>query len=105
MNPVIEVLFFVLIALGLFFMFIGPLGLIRMPDFYTRAHASGKCDSLGEGLLLLGFILYEGFTFNMVKLVFLILFIYILTPTATYAIVRAAYVIGLKPWKVGDERR
>jgi multicomponent Na+:H+ antiporter subunit G len=105
MNAILEALVIGLIALGLFFMFIGPLGLIRMPDFYTRVHASGKCDSLGEGLLLLGFILYEGFTFNAAKLVFLILFIYILTPTATHAIVRAAYVMGLKPWKVGDERR
>jgi len=105
MIAILEVLVIGLIALGLFFMIIGPLGLIRFPDFYTRIHASGKCDTLGEGLILLGFILYEGFTFEAVKLVFLVLFIYVLTPTATHAIVRAAYVMGLKPWKAGDDRR
>ncbi|KUG19004.1 MAG: monovalent cation/H(+) antiporter subunit G [Methanomicrobiaceae archaeon] len=94
-----------LIVLGLFFMIVGPLGLIRFPDFYTRAHATGKCDSLGEALILLGFILYADFGLETVKIALLIVFIYILTPTATHAIIRTAYVLGLRPWRPGEGRR
>jgi multicomponent Na+:H+ antiporter subunit G len=94
-----------LMALGLFFMIIGAVGLLRFPDFYTRAHAVGKCDSLGEGLLVLGFVVYEGFSFTTIKLLLLVLFIFVLPPTATYAIVHAAYQRGLKPWVRGEARR
>lgn len=100
-----DLLTVLLIVLGLFFMIAGPIGLIRLPDIYTRAHASGKCDTVGQALILLGFIIYEGFTFDAVKLLLLILFIYILSPTATHAIVRAAYVLKIVPWKRGGERK
>jgi multicomponent Na+:H+ antiporter subunit G len=94
-----------LIVSGLFFMLTGTLGLLRMPDFYTRANATGKCDTLGEGLMLLGFVLYEGYSLIAVKIVLLILFILISTPTAMHAVTNAAYNQGIIPWKRGDERR
>ncbi len=88
----------ILIAAGLFFMIVSPIGMIRFPDFFTRAHAAGKCDSLGQAFIILGCILHEGLTFNVFKLGLLILFIYILTPTATHSIVRAAYIVGERAW-------
>ncbi|MFA5294738.1 MAG: monovalent cation/H(+) antiporter subunit G [Methanoregulaceae archaeon] len=90
---------------GLFFMVVGAIGLLRLPDFYTRAHASGKCDTLGEGLMLLGFMLYGGATLVSVKLLLLILFIFISSPTAVHALVNVAYTRGVRPWKKGDERQ
>lgn len=100
-----DLLTILLILTGLFFMIAGPVGLIRLPDLYTRAHASGKCDTLGQALILLGLIAHEGLTFDAFKLVFLILFIFILSPTATHAIVRAAYVLKYQPWTRGEERK
>ncbi|PKG33940.1 monovalent cation/H(+) antiporter subunit G [Methanoregula sp.] len=93
-----------LIIMGLFFMIVGPIGLIRLPDLFTRAHASGKCDTLGQALILLGLIVYEGFTFDAVKLLLLIIFLYIMSPTATHAIVRAAHILKYHAWKPGEER-
>lgn len=95
----------IIIICGLFFMVVGAIGLLRLPDFYTRAHASGKCDTLGEGLMLLGFILYEGATLVSLKLLLLIIFIFISSPTAVHALVNVAYARGVRPWQKGEERR
>ena len=97
-------------AVGLFFLFVGSIGLLRFPDFYTRLHATGKCDTLGAGLIILGSIAhhlfyYPGTVLVTVKLLFLILFISIANPTATHAIMRAAYKTGVVPWKLGEERK
>lgn len=93
------------IIIGLFFMVVGALGLLRFPDFYTRAHASGKCDTLGEGMMLVGFILYEGMTLISIKLLLLAIFIFISSPTAVHALVHVAHSRGVAPWKKGDERQ
>lgn len=89
---------------GGFFLIIGALGIVRFPDFYTRMHPAGKCDTLGQGLILLGLIIYEGASFISVKLLFIIIFIFIAAPTATHAIAKAAYVAGVEPWKRGEEK-
>jgi len=104
----------VLMAVGLFFMLAGAAGLLRFPDFYTRLHATGKCDTLGEVLIIFGLLLYHFFIYSPgaelsvklvpVKLLFLIAFIFLANPTATHAIMKAAYNTGVKPWKKGDAR-
>lgn len=102
---ILNILSLICIGIGLFFMVVGAVGLIRLPDFYTRAHASGKCDTLGEGMMLIGFILYEGMTLISVKLLLLAIFIFISSPTAVHALVNVAHSRGVKPWKKGDERQ
>lgn len=89
---------FFFIGAGAFFMLVGSLGLIRLPDFYSRAHATGKVDTLAIMLVILGLIIYEGFTLNSVKLVIIITFVFLTNPTATNALTRAAYAFGLRPW-------
>ena len=106
----VDVIVAILVTAGIFFMFIGAIGLLRFPDFYTRLHATGKCDTLGEGLIIVGLIIYHLFHYPgrplvAAKLLFLIIFIFIANPTAIHAIVKAAYRRGLKPWKWGEERR
>ncbi len=89
---------------GSFFLIVGAIGIIRFPDFYTRMHPAGKCDTLGQALILLGLIIYEGASFISIKMLFIIIFIFVATPTATHAIAKAAYVAGVEPWKKGDEK-
>lgn len=106
----INVIVTMVLASGIFFMFVGTIGLLRLPDFYTRLHATGKCDTLGEGLIIVGLIIYHLFQYPEtplvpVKLLFLIMFIFIANPAATHAIMKAAYRTGLKPWSLGEERR
>jgi multicomponent Na+:H+ antiporter subunit G len=96
---VINAISAVFIISGLFFIVVGTIGLLRLPDFYSRMHATGKCDTLGVGLTIFGLIIYNGFNFISVKLLFLVAFILIANPVATHAIARAAYKVGLQPWR------
>ena len=57
----------VLILLGILLMFTGSIGILRLPDFYCRAHASGKADTLGIMVLLAGLAVYEGMTLTSAK--------------------------------------
>jgi len=51
---VVEILAVVLIVLGFLFICLGIIGILRLPDFYTRLHAQGKCDTLGVTLMTMG---------------------------------------------------
>ena len=72
---------------------------MRFPDFFSRIHPAGKSDTLGQLLVLTGLIVYEGFTLVSIKLIIIIIFILIANPTAAQALVKAAFIAGLKPWK------
>ncbi|MEW6032610.1 MAG: monovalent cation/H(+) antiporter subunit G [Bacillota bacterium] len=86
------------LIVGVAFLFIGAVGLVRLPDFYSRLHATGKCDTFGMTLCLIGLALYGGFTVTSLKILIVGAFILVGNPTATHAISRAAYRSGLRPW-------
>lgn len=93
-----------LIVLGLFFFLGTAVGLIRFPDFYSRMHAAGKGDTLSSVLLLTGLALYHlhHLTFDTalvsLKILFICLFVFIASPTATHAIMDAGYESKVKYW-------
>ena len=89
-------LFIILMAGGLFFLAVGVVGLVRLPDVYTRLHATTKCDTLGAGLVLLALALHADAA-GAIKLVLITLFIWITNPTAAHVIARAAWTTGFKP--------
>ncbi len=86
-----------LISAGAFFLLIGSIGLVRLPDFYSRSHATGKADTLGILLILSGFIMFEGLTLNSAKMLIILTFVALTNPTATHALARAAFFFGVKP--------
>ena len=86
-----------LAVIGGLFTVIGALGLIRMPDVFTRLHAASVIDTIGAGLIFLGLIVLAGFTLVSVKLVFLIAVFGLMTPVATHAVARAALHAGIEP--------
>ena len=97
----------ILLMLGVFFFIIGSVGILRFPDFYSRLHASGKCDALATTVMLFAVALYVlkdaswqnwGSIQLCVKILLISCFIYVASPAATHAITKAAYLIGLKPW-------
>ena len=90
------------LAVGCFFVLVASIGIVRFPDFYSRMPPAGKADTLGQAMILLGLMVYEGFSFVSVKLLIIIVFIFIANPTATHALAKAAYVVGLKPWEKKD---
>ena len=95
----------VLIGAGTFFFATGVLGILRFPDFYSRMHATGKGDTLGTVLTLAGLAIYNldsGFSLAnilvSIKLLFIGVFWFLANPTATHALLRAAFDSGLMPW-------
>jgi multicomponent Na+:H+ antiporter subunit G len=87
----IELIAFTLIGAGVFFLIVGAIGVIRLPDFFCRLHSAGKCDTLGQALVLIGLILYEGASFVSLKMGLIIVFIAIANPTATHSLAKAGY--------------
>jgi multicomponent Na+:H+ antiporter subunit G len=88
----------VLLGLGGLVMLVGAAGVLRFPDFYTRLHAAGKGDTLGQGLILCGLAVPAGLGLITLKLALIVLFVFILNPTATHALARGAWISGVKPW-------
>jgi multicomponent Na+:H+ antiporter subunit G len=76
---------------GIFFFLVGTIGILRFPDIYTRAHSSAKCDTLGTVFTLLGLCIYNGFDAVTLKIIVIIGFIWVTSPTATHIITKAHY--------------
>jgi multicomponent Na+:H+ antiporter subunit G len=99
MNGAIDVLSWVLLAGGGAFVFVGGLGALRLPNFYTRMHAASLTDSMGSILILLGIMLQAGWSLATVKLITILAFLLLTGPTASYALANSALLSGLKPEK------
>jgi multicomponent Na+:H+ antiporter subunit G len=95
-----DVVSLVLMLFGTFFMFVGSVGIIRLPDFFARTHATGKTDTVGIVLVLLGLAVYEGLSTSSIKLIIATMFIVLVNPVGVHALAKAALESGLKPWFV-----
>ncbi len=93
-----------LLFIGLIFFTGGTLGILRMPDFYTRLHPAGKLDTMGLMSFVFAFCIYnlEHLTWDSLivslKMLLIVFFVSLSSPTATHAIVDAGIRAGLKPW-------
>lgn len=85
-------------------MLVGSIGINRFPDFYTRAHASGKVDTLGILMFVSGLAVYQGISVDTVKLLLIIVFVAITSPVASHQLAFRAMIIGLKPWYGSNEK-
>ncbi|WP_424984381.1 monovalent cation/H(+) antiporter subunit G [Microbulbifer sp. S227A] len=97
MDMLVDILSWVFILSGSFFTIVGSLGVLRLPDFWTRLHGMSISDSAGVILLILGMAMQAGLTLITVKLFIILAFLFITGPTSTHAVANAALVSGLKP--------
>lgn len=88
---------------GVFFLTVSCIGVIRLPDFYSRIHAVGKSETLGAMLVLGGLALYNGLTLGSLKILIIIVFVLIATPTAAHLLGRAALRSRLEIWSQNDK--
>ena len=95
--PIAESLTWVFVAMGSVFLIIGAIGILRLPDFYSRIHPAGITDTMGAWLVLVGLMFASESWLVTVKLVMLLLFLVITSPLASHALAKAAYLRGLKP--------
>jgi multicomponent Na+:H+ antiporter subunit G len=79
---------------GFFFLFVGLVGLLRLPDVYTRMHAMGKCDTLGTGMMLVAMVILFGDITNITKLALIGIMIMTINPVITHLIAKTAYNRG-----------
>jgi len=94
---VAEVLSWIFLVTGSVFVLIGGIGLIRLPDFYTRIHAAGITDTMGAWLILIGLMFSAGWTLITAKLLMLLFFLAATSPLASHALAKAAFLRGLEP--------
>lgn len=104
MTLAVDIASWIFILLGSFFTIVGALGLVRMPEVYTRMHAASVTDTLGVGFLILGMVMQAGFTLVTVKLVFLLLLFVFTAPVVTHALAQACLHEGIKPQLAEDRR-
>ena len=100
MNLALDILSWSFLIGGSLLCVIGGIGLIRLPDFYTRMHAAGVIDTLGACLILIGLMFQAGLTLVTVKLVLILFFLLVTSPTACHALADAALSRGLEPYVV-----
>ena len=94
----------ILLSLGVLFLLLGAIGILRFPDCYTRMHAAGKCDTLGSLLIVSGLAFYHGVSLESAKILFIAVFIFLTSPTSTHAIARAAMRRELPLWTKDQDR-
>ncbi|MCK6370224.1 MAG: monovalent cation/H(+) antiporter subunit G [Gammaproteobacteria bacterium] len=104
MQLAVDILSWTLLTAGAAFCVVGALGLLRMPDFYTRIHAASVIDTLGAGLLLAGMMLQAGPSLVTVRLLIIALLLFFTSPTAVHALGRAALLRGIEPRLESTER-
>lgn len=106
--PWLDWLSLLMLLSGGFFVFVGGVGVIRMPDLYTRMHASSPTDTLGSMLVLGGLMLQGGLSLVTLKLLAILIFLLLTNPVATYALGNAALLsghwpLGIKPEELSDD--
>lgn len=97
MSAALAYLSWVLLLSGCFCVLVSAVGLLRMPDLFTRLHAAGVGDTLGAILIIGGLMLQAGPTLVFIKLVLIVFFLLFTGPTACHALAKAAQAGGEKP--------
>lgn len=103
MTSILDLVSWASLLAGGFFCIVGGLGLVRMPDAFTRMHAASVIDTLGAGFILLGLMLQAGWTLVSVKLFFMGTLLLFGSPSGTHALVKSAMIRGLRPLLAKDQ--
>ena len=99
----VDIVSWILLIAGSVFCIIGGIGLLRLPDFFSRMHGAGITDTLGAALVLVGLMVQAGLSLLTVKLIMILVILWLTSPTSTHAIAKAARMSGLDPVLDGDD--
>jgi len=102
MTLALDIVSWVLLISGSVFVIAGGVGLLRLPDFYTRIHAASITDTVGSWLILMGLMVQAGLSLVTLKLGLVLAFLVMTCPLASHALAKAASVRGLEPWAAAD---
>ena len=93
------------LAGGAFFLLASAIGMLRLPDFYCRLHASGNSETLGVMLSFMGLVIYEGLTLTSLKMIMIFLLIFLGNPIGTHILSKAAYKSGHHVWTMEEDAK
>jgi len=97
LRIILDTISWVLLTAGGFFVLVGGVGALRMPNLYTRMHAASVTDTMGAILVLGGVMVQAGLSLATIKLAAILMFLLITSPTSSYALAHAALLAGIKP--------
>ena len=96
-SLIADILSWALIVIGVVAVLIGGIGVLRLPDVYTRMHAAGITDTLGATAIIGGLMIQGGWTLITVKLGLILLFLFFTNPTSSFSLGHAALTSGIAP--------
>ena len=97
MNLIIDIASYICFFIGAFALITGSLGILRLPDVYSRIHAAGIIDTAAVGFIILGMMLQSGFSLTSAKLALIVLFLFFTSPISGHAVAMMANKFGIKP--------
>ena len=103
MTAILELLSSLCLLLGGMLCITGGVGLLRMPDFFSRVHASGVTETLAAPLLLTGLLLQMEWSLDSVKVILILILVLATNPTATHAMAKATLHGGQRPLVLDDD--
>ena len=97
---VLEIISWIFLLAGSFFSIVGGIGIVRLPEFYSRLHGGGVTDTLGAALILIGLCFQIVNGFILAKLLMILFFLMVSSPSSCHALARSALSQGVEPfWK------
>jgi multicomponent Na+:H+ antiporter subunit G len=93
----LDIVTWVFLLTGSFFSIVGGIGILRLPEFFSRLHGGGITDTLGAGLIVTGLLFQGGLSLTTVKLLMILFFLLVTSPTSCHALAKSALTQGLKP--------
>lgn len=92
---ILEIISSLLLLAGVFFGLSGAIGLFKFPNFFARVHAASITDSIAAILIIGGLLLQTSFDLNTAKLIFILIFLLMTSPTSSHALAKSARHGGL----------
>ncbi len=105
MDASLDLVCWVLILVGGAFGITGGIGIVRMPSFFTRIHAAGMAETMCAPPILLAMMIQAGWSLVTFKLVLILIFLFLTSPTASHALAKAALHGGVPPVDPGADDR
>lgn len=97
MIILLDILSVVFLVVGSFFALVGGVGIVRLPEFFSRMHGAGITDTMGAGMIMIGLMFQSGLSLTTVKLLMILFFLLITSPSSCHALAKAAQVHGVRP--------
>ncbi|MYZ48373.1 monovalent cation/H(+) antiporter subunit G [Propylenella binzhouense] len=95
---ILAVLSGLLVVIGALFALVGAIGVLRLPDLYTRMHAASKAGTIGSGIILLALAVEAMQVGVITRALAGIVFLLLTAPVSAHLLARAAVTAGLRPW-------